>query len=642
MNILRTVGSAIRLKRLPAKPGLTRSSPSCDGTELRPNGLAAQFLWEDHMQILTRVASAVSAAASVALASALFVSSASAMDHGNEIVNCADENWCAYHRTVDKAWRYSPLDEINKDTVGDLGVAWLFQPGGADVGAGGLQSTPLVLDGAMYVAYNPSSVMKLDAETGARLWAYVPEMNEAVVARSFFSHTRGLAVGGGRVYMGLADGRIVALNQEDGSVMWDEAIVDSAVITAGFSGAATYIRDDLMIIGQNGGEYPVEGRIFGINPQDGSVVWTFYTTGRDDEAALATWGGDSWLYGGGGSWQPGTVDFENNQILIGTGNPNPDYDYCGADCRDPNSDAHRPGDNLYTSSTVALDLDTGKLNWYFQEAPSDPYDYDASPGEYVIFEADGRRMVLHPGKSGFNHVHDAASGQPLAVYSAMNHQNWTSGFNLETGEFENMLWPVAGEKTLVCPAIDGGHSWNAGAFDPGTGAHIRVVQEWCMWLTIAHKDGSGPISAGEATRITEPYAQAYMAAEWIQADPEADKAHGRLVARMPLSGEILWERRYDIIPHSALMTTAGGLVFNAAYDGNLEAIDSASGDVLWTFNLGSGTNGGIISYGVGGKQYVAVATGHGSYVGLGMLAGAFAGETADYRRSALLVAFTLN
>ena len=590
---------------------------------------------------LSRIGPALGAAATVAMVSALIASPASAMDHGNEIVNCADENWCAYHRTIDKAWRYSPLDEINTGNVGDLGVAWLFQPGGADVGAGGLQSTPVVLDGGMYVAYNPSSVMKLDAATGDRIWAYVPEMNEAVVARSFFSHTRGLAVGGGRVYMGLADGRIVALNQADGSVMWDQAIVDSATITAGFSGAATYISEDLMIIGQNGGEYPVEGRIFGINPQDGSVVWTFYTTGRGDEAALATWGGDSWLYGGGGSWQPGTVDFENNQIIIGTGNPNPDYDYCGADCRDPNADAHRPGDNLYTSSTVALDLDTGNLNWYFQEAPSDPYDYDASPGEYVMFEQDGRRMVLHPGKSGFNHVHDAASGQPLAVYSAMNHQNWTSGFNLETGEFENMLWPAAGEKTLVCPAIDGGHSWNAGAFDPATGAHIRVVQEWCMWLTIAHKDGSGPISAGEATRITEPYAQAYMAAEWIQADPEADKAHGRLVARMPLSGEILWERRYDIIPHSALMTTAGGLVFNAAYEGDLEAIDSATGEVLWTFNLGSGTNGGIVSYGAGGKQYIAVASGHGSYVGLGMLAGAFAGETADYRRSALLVAFTL-
>ncbi len=590
---------------------------------------------------LFRIGPAFAAAASVATISIWMTSSASAMHHANEISNCADENWCAYHRTIDRAHRHSPLTQITKDNVGDLSVAWLFQPGGADVGAGGLQSTPLVLDGGMYVAYNPSSVMKLNAATGERLWSFVPEMNQAVVARSFFAHTRGMALGGGRAYIGTTDGRVVALDQEDGSVLWDEQIVDSAKITAGFSGAATYVNEKLMVIGQNGGEYPVEGRIFGLNPQDGSIVWTFYTTGRGDEAALATWGGDSWQWGGGGSWQPGTVDFENNQILIGTGNPNPDYDYCGADCRNPNADGHRPGDNLYTSSTVALDLDTGELNWYFQEAPSDPYDYDSSVGEYVIFEKDGRRMVLHPGKNGFNHVHDVATGQPLAVYSAMNHQNWTSGFNLETGEFENMLWPVAGEKTLVCPAIDGGHSWNAGSFDPNTGFSFRTVQEWCMWLTVAHKDGSGPISAGEATRITEPYAQVYMAAEWIQADPEEDKAHGRLVARDPLSGEMKWERRYDIIPHSGLLTTGSGLLFNADYLGNFEALDAETGSLLWTFNLGSGTNGGIISYGVDGNQYVAVATGHGSYVGLGQLAGAFAGETMDYQRSALVVAFTL-
>ncbi len=591
---------------------------------------------------LSRIGPALGTAATVAMVSALVASPASAVPQCNEITHCADENWCAYHRTVDKAYRHSPLTEINKDNIRNLGVAWLFQPGGAEQAAGGLHSTPLVLDGAMYVAYNPSSVMKLDAATGQRQWAYVPEMNQAVVARSAFAHTRGTAVGGGRVYMGLADGRIVALSQDDGSVIWDQQIVDSAKITAGFSGAATYVSEDIMVIGQNGGEYPVEGRIFGINPKDGSVVWTFYTTGRGDDAALATWGGDSWLYGGGGSWQPGTVDFANNQIIMGTGNPNPDYDYCGADCRDPNADAHRPGDNLYTSSTVALDLDTGELNWYFQEAPSDPYDYDASPGEYVIFEKDGRRMVLHPGKSGFNHVHDAATGQPLAVYSAMNHQNWTSGFNLETGEFENMLWPVAGEKTLVCPAIDGGHSWNAGSYNPNNGIHYRTVQEWCMWLTIAHKDGSGPISFGEATRITEPYAQVYMAAEWIQADPETDKSHGRLIAREPVSGEILWEKRYDIIPQASLLTTGSGLLFNADYLGNLEAIDGDTGDILWTFNLGSGTNGGIISYAVDGKQYITVASGHGTYVGMGMLAGAFAGETMDYQRSALVATFTLN
>ena len=588
-----------------------------------------------------RIGSSLGASITAACMFVLLTAQASAMHHGNEIVNCIDENWCAYHRTIDKAYRHSPLTEINKNNLGSLNVAWLFQPGSAEQSAGGLHSTPLVLDGAMYVAYDTSSVMKLDAATGERLWAYVPEMNQAVVARSAFAHTRGTAVGGGRVYLGLADGRVVALSQDEGSDLWDQQIVDSAKIMTGFNGPATYINENIMVIGQNSGGRPVEGRIFGINPRDGSVIWTFYTTGRGDEAALATWGDDSWLNGGGGSWQPGTVDFDNNQIIMGTGNPHPDYDYCGADCRDPNVDAYRPSANLYTSSTVALDLDTGALNWYFREAPSDQYDYDAAPGEYVIFERDGRRLVLHPGKSGFNHVHDAATGQPLAVYPVMNHLNWTSGFNLETGEFEDMLWPVAGEKTLVCPAIDGGHSWSASSFDPVSGILYQTVREWCMWRTIAHKDGSGPISFGEATRITEPYAQVYMAAEWIQIDPERKKARGRIVAREPVSGQVKWERLYDILPSSTLLTTASGLLFNAIYEGALEAIDAETGEVLWTFNLGSGTTGGIISYGVHGKQYIAAATSHGTYVGADELTGSFAGQTLNYQRSALIVAFTL-
>ncbi len=594
---------------------------------------------------MIRIMSGMGAALGVVAAvTMLSVAPANADSSAKMIRDCPAENWCHYHRTVDKGWRHSPLTEINPRNVANLKTAWLLQPGGAEVGAGGLQSTPVVINGAMYLATNPSSVWKINAANGKTMWRYVPDMNQAIIARSFFSHTRGLSVGDGRVYMGRADGHLVALDEKDGSVMWDEQIVDSAKITAGFSGAATFVDSDLLVIGQNGGEYPVEGRIFGIDPRDGSTKWTFYTTGRGDPEALATWGGDSWKWGGGGSWQPGTVDYENNQILIGVGNPNPDYDYCGSDCRNPNADAHRPGDNLYTSSTVALDLDTGKLNWYFQEAPSDPYDYDASPGEYVIFEEGGRRMVLHPGKNGFNHVHDAKSGQPLAVYSAMKHQNWTSGFNLESGEFENILWPVAGEKTLVCPAIDGGHSWNSGSFDPKSGLHFRVVQEWCMWLTIAMKDGSmsegSMISAGEATRVTEPFAQAFMAAEWIQADPERDSAHGRLTARDPVSGDIKWERRYDIIPHSALVSTASGLVFNATYTGDIEALDSETGDLLWSFPIGSGTNGAVISYGANGKQFIAVTSGHGSHVANGMQAGVYK-DVLSYEKSALVVAFSL-
>jgi len=553
------------------------------------------------------------------------------------IRNCADGNWCAYHRTTNAAWRHSPLDQITKENVKDLRPVWIFQPGDNRMG---LQSTPIVVDGEMYLSTTPSYVWKLDAATGERQWAFEPEMDPAVVARSFFAHTRGLSVGDGRVYIGTTDGRVIALDEKTGEPVWDKQLVDSKRDTAGFSGAGTFVDSDLFVIGQNGGEYPVEGRIFGLDPKTGETKWTFYTTGRDDPRALATWKGDSWKWGGGGSWQPGTVDFENNQILIGTGNPNPDYDYCGDRCLDVNAEGWRPGANLYTSSLVALDLDTGKLNWYFQEAPSDPYDYDGALGEVVLLEQDGRKLVLHPGKNGFNHVLDRETGDPVSVYPDMKSYNWTTGYDLEARQWQNMLWPKAGEETLVCPAIDGGHSWNAGAYSPETGLFYRIANEWCMNLRVNPPEG-GAVTAGAPTRVTEPFAQTFFAAEWVGADPPGDKTHGRLTARDPVTGEIAWEKRYDIIPHSALLSTAGGLLFIATYDGYLQALDAETGDELWRFNLGSGTNGGIISYEVDGRQYIAVATGHGSYVGRALADHYHKDQLKNYKESAILVAFAL-
>ena len=563
----------------------------------------------------------------------------------SRIKDCPAGDWCAYNRSH-LGWRHSPLDQINTGNVGQLRPAWMFQPGKVPMG---LISTPLAIDGMIYLPVNPSTVWKLDGATGERIWVYVPEMDDAIISRTFFAHTRGVTIGDGRVYMGQADGRIVALDEQTGEVMWDQQIVDSKKDTAGFSGGGSFVNSDLLVIGQNGGEYPIEGRIFGLDPKTGDVKWTFYTTGRGDPHALATWGGDTWKYGGGGSWQAGSVDYENNQIFFGTGNPNPDFDYCGSDCLDVNADAYRPGANLYTSSTVALDLDTGKLNWYFQEAPSDPYDYDSSPGEYVLFESNGQKLVLHVGKNGFYHVHDRKSGRPVNVYPNTKAINWTTGFNLETGEWENMLWPEAGVKTLVCPHIEGGHSWNSGAYNPDTGLFYRVAQEWCMWLTIAKEGGQDAVTIGATTRVTEPFAQPFMSATWGVARPPdpadptkegPDNYHAFITARDPLTGEMAWERRYDIVPHSALLSTAGGLIFNGTYEGFAEALDARTGRVLWQFNTGSGHNGGIISYGADGKQYVAVVSGHGSYVG-GGIAAAFADKLLHYEQSATLVAFEL-
>jgi alcohol dehydrogenase (cytochrome c) len=586
---------------------------------------------------LTAVGKVGQVAALLTVAVLFAVPAALADSSADNVKNCPDQSWCAYHRTTNSAWRYSPLNQINTQNVKQLRPAWIFQPGEVELG---LHSTPLVIDGMMYVSTNPSTVWKLNAATGERIWAYVPKMDEAVMARTLIAHTRGLAIGDGRVYMGLADGRVVALDEKNGQVIWERQLVNSKKDTAGFSGGGTFVSSDLLVIGQSPGEYPIEGRIFGLNPKTGDVKWTFYTTGRDDPKALATWGGDSWKYGGGGAWQPGTVDYDNNQIFLGTGNPNPDYDYCGDQCLDVNAKGWRPGANLYTSSTIALDLNTGKLNWYFQEAPADPYDYDASPGEYVLFEDGGRKLVLHPGKNGFNHVHDRKTGQPIAVYPDTKTHNWTTGFDIETGKWMNMLRPKAGEKTLVCPAIDGGHSWNAGTYSPQTKLFYRVVNEWCMWLTVNPPEG-GKVRVGSESRVTEPFAQPFFNAEWIGTDPPNEKAHGRITARDPVTGKIAWEKRYDLIPHAALLSTAGGLLFNGTYDGFAEALDAKTGEVLWRFNTGSGHNGGIISYAVDGKQYIAVPTGHGSYVGRALVNDYYKEKFVNYKESANIVVFAL-
>src|SRR5215472_12334804 len=229
-------------------------------------------------RLMTCLMGAVHTAALLIAGAVLAVAPAIADSSADKIKNCPDENWCAYHRTVDTAWRFSPLKQIDTTNVKKLRPVWIFQPGDPRMG---LHSTPLVIDGAMYVSTNPSTVWKLNAVTGERLWAYTPKMDEAIVSRSFFAHTRGLAIGDGRVYMGLADGRIAAIDE-----------------TAGFSGAGTFVSSDLLVIGQNGGEYPVEGKIFGIDPKTGDIKWTFYTTGRDDPRAMATWHEDSWKYGG--------------------------------------------------------------------------------------------------------------------------------------------------------------------------------------------------------------------------------------------------------------------------------------------------------------------------------------------------------
>jgi glucose dehydrogenase len=276
----------------------------------------------------------------------------------------------------------------------------------------------------------------------------------------------------------------------------------------------------------------------------------------------------------------------------------------------------RPGLNLYVTSVVALDINTGKLNWYFQEVPHDPYDWDSAVGEFVFIDKGGKKTITHPSKNGFNYVYDRKTGNVENIFPGIKAYNFATKVTSKPGqryaELENPWYPKEGVLEYLCPAIMGGYSWNPGTYSPKTGMHYRVANEWCITLTV-----------GRTQPITEPSAALIIGADFAGARPPEpgnphkegkDPMHGMLRAMDPVSGKAGWQVRYEEVPHSALLSTAGGVLFLGDAMGWVEGLDADSGKKLWKFNNGSPHEGGIISYSVGGKQYVAVATGRSSLV----------------------------
>ena len=297
-----------------------------------------------------------------AAATALAAPSAFAQSVDTARIEAAGQNdWLTYHGSY-KSYHYSPLAQINTSNVGNLSVAWIHIPGRS---TRGLQSMPLVADGVLYYTGSYSRTFALNGATGEVIWSYFPELDEALVARQTHSpYNRGVALGEGKVYVGTVDGRLIALDAKTGKVAWDTKLVDSQKLTVGFTGAPLYAKGTV-VIGAQGGEWPGRGPIFGVDAATGKKKWEFLTVAGTDEA-MKTWGNESWRTGGGGGWMPGTYDSETNTILWGTANPAPLYDWSGVDYK---AQGARPGDNLYTTSVIALDLDTGKLKSYHQELP---------------------------------------------------------------------------------------------------------------------------------------------------------------------------------------------------------------------------------------------------------------------------------
>ena len=272
-------------------------------------------------------------------------------------------DWLTYHGTY-RSYHFSPLTQINADNVGQLKIAWMHQPGRA---TRGLQSMPLVADGILYYSGSYSRLFALNGATGQVKWSFFPQLDDDLVAVQTHSpYNRGIALGNGKVFVGTVDGRLIAVDMETGKPAWDTKLLDSKKLTVGFTGAPLVVGNTV-IIGSQGGEWPYRGPIFGVDAQTGAKKWEFFVVAGTDEAK-ATWGGESWRTGGGGGWMPGTYDARTNTVWWGTGNPAPLYDWAGPKWK---TEGPRPGDNLYTSSVIGLDPDTGKLKFHHQELPHD-------------------------------------------------------------------------------------------------------------------------------------------------------------------------------------------------------------------------------------------------------------------------------
>jgi alcohol dehydrogenase (cytochrome c) len=524
-----------------------------------------------------------------------------------EAANPNPNDWLSYHSSY-KGYNFSGLDQINANNVKDLQVAWIHFPGRT---TRGIQSMPLAKDGVLYYSGSYSRVFALDGATGKVLWTYFPELDDQLVARQTHSpYNRGMAMGEGKLYIGTVDGRLIALDAKTGKPAWDTKLIDSQKLTVGFTGAPIFVRGTV-VIGAQGGEWPYRGPIFAVDAASGKKKWEFMTSGGTPEA-MKTWGNDTWRIGGGGGWMPGTYDPQTNAVWWGVANPDPLYDWAGTDWMKTGA---RPGENLYTSSVIALDLDTGKLKFYHQELPHDNWDFDSAIGEFLQIDRDGRQLMVHPNKSGYIFVYDRANATVENVWPIMKASNFVKSIDPKTGELigrrDFSAGPLQGEP--LCPAIAGGVSWNSGAYSPKTGLYYKIGNEWCMTLDVK-----------KTTPVTEPQVQLNIGAEFKFVPPPGGDFSGHLDARDPLTGDVKWQVSFHEPPLASVLATGGNLVFLPDAAGVTHAYNAETGKELWSHNDGIGHAGGIISYAAGGKQYIAVPAGWGSLVGEGY--GAMFGE----------------
>ena len=484
--------------------------------------------------------------------------------------------------------RYYPASQINSKNVAKLKPAFVFQTEVVE----SMETAPIVVDGIMYLTTSFNHIYAVNAVTGEEYWHYKHKQGP-VTTYCCGPNNRGVAILDGQLFMGTLDAKLISLDAKTGKVLWSSQIADPE---QGYSETMAPVAvNGKVLIGTNGGEYGVRGFVKAYDAKDGKLLWTSYSipekghegvwavndaTGRNmlrdiaaEKKQLADKGGDFYKTLGGGVWMAPAVDLETNTVFYVAGNPSPDL-----------YGAERPGDNLYTNSIVAIDLNTGNYKWHYQYIAHDVWDLDAvSP--VILTEAKGkdgkmRKVAIHGGKTGHVYVHDRATGELIRFSEAMIPQ-------------ENMwVLPTKDGKRML-PGANGGVEWSPMAVNPKTRmAYAANLHQPMTYHVEEAKYPGGKLWLGGAFKVVP-----------------GEKQWGRLAAVNMDTGKVAWKFDTEQPLIGGVLATAGNLVFNGEGNGWFRAFDASTGKKLWEFQCGAGVNAPAVSYSVNGKQYVAVAAG---------------------------------
>jgi quinohemoprotein ethanol dehydrogenase len=543
-------------------------------------------------------------------------------DHIKAVTSAIDSAAITANTATSKDWptygldyaetRFSKLNQISAENVKDIGLMWTYNLESIR----GVEATPLVVDGIMYVSAPWSVVHAVDTRTGKRLWTFDPGVDREKGYRGCCDVVnRGVALYKGKVFVGSYDGRLVALDAATGNKIWEKDTVIDRKMSYTITGAPR-VFNGKVVIGNGGAEYGVRGYVTAYDAETGNQAWRWFTVPGDPAkpfeddsmaAAAKTWdpAGKYWVNGGGGSaWDTVTFDPDLNMVYIGTGNGSP----WNRNLRSPAG-----GDNLYLGSIVALNADTGKYLWHYQETPGDNWDYTSTqPMILADLTIDGapRKVVLHAPKNGFFFVIDRTNGKFISAKNFVD-VNWATGYDASGRPIEVPEARSADKSFDSIPGPFGAHNWHPMSFNPQTGLVYLPAQGVPLNLTgekALVQNAPGSNKFGGTTGWNVGFS--------LNAAPPKNLPFGRLIAWDPVRQKEAWRAEYIAPWNGGTLTTAGNLVFQGSADGRFIAYNAKTGEKLWETPVGTGVVAAPATYMVDGVQYVSVAVGWGGVFGI--------------------------